>query len=221
MVRKRKEFESKGFDEESYNRYYRQNQSEYIRKKLRCVKSYHLGASYISIASVHKLNLDTVRSYMNAYLLGGFELLCSRIKRPKRSRLSKSQEAQFRDVILNASPEEVGLEGNIWTGELMCLYLKQRFNIEYKSGIYDLLERMNLSHQKAHSDYGNAEPDAQRRFQQDLVESLVMADSETAIVCFDEFSICEKPSSFYAWAEKNTRPKVKTNEKKEKDATDS
>ena len=89
MVRKRKEFESKGFDEESYNRYYRQNQSEYIRKKLRCVKSYHLGASYISIASVHKLNLDTVRSYMNAYLLGGFELLCSRIKRPKRSRLSK------------------------------------------------------------------------------------------------------------------------------------
>jgi transposase len=47
---------------------------------------------------------------------------------------------------LNQRPADVGLDGNIWTGELMRQYLKNTYDVVYKSGIYDLLERMGLSH---------------------------------------------------------------------------
>ena len=37
-----------------------------------------------------------------------------------------------------------------------------------------------------------------------------------SIVYFDEFSVAERPSTSYAWAEVNTRPKVKSNERNRK-----
>lgn len=32
------------------------------------------------------------------------------------------------------------------------------------------------------------------------------------MLCFDEFSVCKRPNTSYAWAEKNTRPQVKSQE---------
>ena len=31
---------------------------------------------------------------------------------------------------------------------------------------------------------------------------------------FDEFAVYDRPSLFYAWAEKNSRPQIKSNERK-------
>ncbi len=92
----------------------------------------------------------------------------------------------------------MGLCGNIWTGVLMCQYLKQVYNVVYKSGIYDLLERLNLSHQKAHADYANAKPSEQVAFIKDLQRTLIEADEKTAVIKFDEFSVCQKPE-FILW----------------------
>lgn len=97
----------------------------------------------------------------------------------------------------------------------MCEYLKKTYNVTYASGIYDLLDRLKLSHQKSHADYGNANPSEQRAFMEELKSTILAADGKTAIVKFDEFSVCQKPSSYYGWAEKNTRPTFVTDEKKE------
>ncbi|MBK8442380.1 MAG: winged helix-turn-helix domain-containing protein [Sphingobacteriales bacterium] len=99
----------------------------------------------------------------------------------------------------------------------MKAYLKATYGVVYKSGIYDLLERLNLSHQKAHFDYGNADKDKQKAFVTDLKEQLLVADDTTAVLMYDEFSISERPTSYYGWAEKNTRPLVVTNEKNVQD----
>lgn len=50
---------------------------------------------------------------------------------------------------------------------------------------------------------------------EDLKTTLINANEKTAVVKFDEFSVCKKPSSYYGWAEKNTRPKFVTDEKNE------
>ena len=165
-------------------------------------------------ASTVNIHPQSVRKYINIYISSGFEGLCQEVVRPQISLLSPKQSAEFKEVLLSKRPSEVGLQGNIWTGELMCQYLKQTYQVVYKSGIYDLLERLNLSHQKAHADYGNAKPSEQKTFIEDLKGTLLEADEKTAVVKFDEFSVCEKPSSYYGWAEKNTRPKVVTDEKK-------
>lgn len=209
----RDKFDQKGFDDSEYQRYFHQNQAEYIRRKLRCVRQYHEGNSFDQICSTLGLHHQSARKYVNTYLAGGFEQLCQPTVRQQPCLLSDEQAASFKEVLLNRRPEEVGMEGNLWTGQLMCQYLSQAYGVTYRSGIYDLLERLNLSHQKAHSDYGNVDPAQQAAFLNDLKETLLAADEKTAVVKSDEFSVCERPSSYYGWAEKNTRPRVVTDEK--------
>ena len=36
------------------------------------------------------------------------------------------------------------------------------------------------------------------------------------IVFFDEFAVYDRPSLFYSWAERNTRPQVKSDERKKR-----
>ena len=101
----------------------------------------------------------------------------------------------------------------------MRVYLHKVYSVAYRSGMYDLLKRLNLSHQKAHSDQGNADPIKQQAFLDTLKDTLLDADETHAVVAFDEFSVCEKPTSYYGWAERNTRPVHVTNEKKASDST--
>lgn len=220
MGYKRIKFDQKGFDEKAYKRFFHQKQAAYIRTKLRSIQLYHQGKEFEAIAETLNIHHQSVRKYINIYIASGFEGLCQEVVRPQGSLLSPEQSAKFKEILLSKRPCEVGFQGNIWTGELMCQYLKETYQVVYKSGIYDLLERLNLSHQKAHADYDNAKLSEQKAFIEDLKDTLLKADGKTAIVKFDEFSVCEKPSSYYGWAEKNTRPKVVTNEKKEDEPMD-
>ena len=214
METKRIEFKEKGFDEEEYKKYFHQNQAEYLRKRLRSVCLYHEGKKFEEIAVILSQSEQSVRKYVNTYIESGFKALCEPITRAHKSRLTPEQCKAFKEVLLTKRPNEVGLEGNIWTGNIMCTYLKNTYDVTYKKGIYDLLERLRLSHQRAHSDYDNANKEEQKAFIAELKEALLEADEQTAVIKFDEFSVQSKPSSYYGWAEKNTRPKVKTNEKK-------
>ncbi len=214
MGYKRIKFEQSGFDETEYNRRFHLNQAEYIRLRLGCVRLYQQGLDFEPVSAKLGLHPQTVRKHVNTFISGGFEQLCQQDVRPQESLLSDEQAACFKQVLLEKRPEQVGLQGNIWTGHLMRQYLLQTYGVSYKSGIYDLLERMNLTHQKAHSDYGNADPARQAAFLDDLKQTLLGADEKTAVVKYDEFSVCERPSSHYGWAEKNTRPRVVTDEKK-------
>ncbi len=213
MEKIRVKFEQTGFDDLQYQRYFHQNQAEYIRTKLRCVRMYAQGHRFEQISSTLGVHTQSARKYVNTYLAGGFEQLCQATVRPHESQLSPEQAADFKDILITKRPEEVGLEGNLWTGRIMCHYLNQTYGVVYKSGIYDLLERLNLSHQRSHADYGNADPSQQSAFLTDLKDTLLKADERTAVVKFDEFSVCERPTSYYGWAEKNTRPRVVTDEK--------
>lgn len=207
-------------DKKSYNKFYQKHKTESVRKRLRCVLSASEGHSYLSIAKSEKVHNQSVSKYVKLYASGGFKALCETVKRSRKSRLTDMEAQAFKVVLLSSRPFDHGLEGNIWTGEIMCSYLKKVYDVVYKKGIYDLLERLNLSHQKAHADYGNADAEAQKAFYQLLENKLLMANETTAVLKYDEFSICEKPTSYYGWAEKNTRPTYPTDEKKEDVAMD-
>jgi transposase len=66
--------------------------------------------------------------------------------------LTLAQQAAFKSTLLTSCPQDHGLEGRIWTGTTMKAYLYNTYQVAYTSGIYDLLERLNLSDQKAHAD---------------------------------------------------------------------
>ena len=208
-------FDLQIFDEVQWSQYFRANQQEYLRKRLRTVKLFAENNDAATIAKTLSLNKNTVYGFLKLYLKEGFEGLCRQAIRPKPTRLTTAQELSFKQTIVSKAPFECGLEGNLWTGELMRQFIRREFKVEFLSGIYDLLDRLNLSHQKAHSDYQNASKDEQVQFIEDFKQVLLASDEQNAALTFDEFSISSKPSNYYGWAERNTRPRVKTDEKNE------
>ena len=209
-------FAQRGFDIENWQRHMNRHPQEYIRRKLRTIQRYAQPLELPTICQQLGWCLTSARRYVATYVQQGFEGLCQAEKRPRQGQLNPHQERQFKHTLLTARPHDHHLEGNIWTGELMKAYLKATYTITYRGGIYDLLARLNLSHQKAHADYGNADPDKQQLFLNELKDILSVPDPAHAVLMFDAFSVSEKPTGYYGWAEKNTRPKVVTNQKKER-----
>jgi len=218
---KKIEFDKKGFDEAEWHKHFRLHQQEYLRKRLRAIFLFAQNNDVSTICQTLFLDKNSVYSFINTYLKEGLTGLCRQPVRPQKTRLTKEQELLFKQTVLTKAPFECGLTGNIWTGQLMRQFIKDAFQIEFSWGIYDLLKRLNLSHQKAHSDYQNADKQEQREFLEDFKQLLLASDEPNATLTFDEFSISSKPSNYYGWAEKNTRPKVKTDEKKENAPMDS
>ncbi len=218
---KKAEFDTKGLDEVQWNKYFRRYQQEYIRKRFRAIKLFAENNDVSTISKTLSLNKNSVYILLAAYLKEGFEGLCRLAVRPKPTLLSPEQELSFKQTIVSKAPFECALVGNIWNGRLMREFIKREFAVDYKSGIYDLLERLNLSHQKAHSDYQNASKDEQLQFLDRFKQVLLDSDEQNATLTFDEFSIQNKPTAFYGWAERNTRPRVKTDEKNERAPMDS
>lgn len=217
---KKTEFDKLGFDHAKWSKYFQRYQQEYIRKRLRAIKLFAENTDVATICQTLSLNKNTFYLFVNLYLKEGFEGLCRPAVRPKPTLLSKEQELSFKHTILTKAPFECALEGNIWNGTLMREFIKREFAVDYKSGIYDLLDRLHLSHQKAHADYQNADKNEQLQFLDRFKQILLASDEQNATLTFDEFSINSKPSSYYGWAEKNTRPRVKTDEKNEPAPTD-
>lgn len=210
----RKQIQALGFDEVEWQHYYHRRQQSYIRLKLQSIKLYWEGQSVEAIAQALHLSSKSIRLYLRQYLQSGLAGLAQPTQRPQPSSLSVEQQAAFKRTLLTSCPQDHGLEGRIWTGHQMKQYLKNTYQVDYKSGIYDLLERLNLSHQKAHADYANADVGQQQAFLAEFTHTLLAADEKTAVVAFDEFSVSEKPTAAYGWAEKNTRPTFKTDQKK-------
>jgi len=108
-----------GLDEASFKRYWHNHQKEYTRKHLRSVLLYYQGVSCPAIGGKLGIKGQTVGKYVETYLSGGLKALYAKVKRPRQGALSVEQEPVFKQTLLSRRPFEVGLRGNIWTGELM------------------------------------------------------------------------------------------------------
>jgi transposase len=219
MTHTRKLFLARGFDNDEYKRVHHRCQAEYLRTRLRCVKTFAEGHDVDVLPAMVGKSITTCRKYVQLYIKGGFASLMQADTRKQPRFLSDVQEQEFKTLLLTTRPCDHGIEGNIWTAERMKTFISARYGVTYKSGIYDLLERLGLSHQRAHADYGNASPEAQYAYLQELRHVLSAADETHRVVSFDEFSIGAIPTPYYGWAVKNTRPVVKTDEKKESEPT--
>jgi transposase len=66
-------------------------------------------------------------------------------------------------MILTQRPTDYGRERQMWTGAILSEVIAQRFEVQLKdSRIYELLDELGLSYQRAHRDYANANSQAQK-----------------------------------------------------------
>jgi transposase len=157
---------AQGIDQPEWQRYYNQHQQTYKRSKLKAVELAvkHTG-SFRSLARALGCSKTSLATWLDCYLTQGLKGLVAAIRHQKPERLNPEQQQQLQAWLLGKQPADFGLEGFIWTAKLIATLVKQEFGVTYQpSGIYKLLHRMGLSHQRAHRDYGNADKQAQEQF---------------------------------------------------------
>ena len=82
------------------------------------------------------------------------------IKDQVRERLNPLQQQETKEMVLNDRPTKYGREREIRNGKIRAFVIKQRWGVDLKtSRIYEILDNLNRSHQKAHRDYENASPE--------------------------------------------------------------
>ena len=175
-----KALKNQAFDADKWQKLYYRHQQQYIRHRLKAIKLLYQDNSRIEVCEQVGCSYDTLTSWLRNYLQGGLEALVRPIRHQKSSRLSKEQQQQLKEMILTQRPTDYGIERQMWTGAIISEVIAQSFKVELKdSRIYQLLQELGLSYQRAHRDYANANPKAQKEWVETIKKTpttrLVMA----------------------------------------------
>ena len=152
-------------DLEQWQKLYYQNQQSYLRARLLAIKFLAEGKTRTEVSELVNCTYKTLTSWIDKYLEGGLEKITEPIKHQVQERLSPVQKQEFKQMLLEETPIDYGIERNLWTAKIMIQVIDQKWNVKLKdSRIYEIIQELNLSYQKAHRDYANADKDKQKQF---------------------------------------------------------
>jgi transposase len=215
MTNRNKKLRQISPDWDLWQKLYYRHQQAYIRQRLLAIKYLWLGKSRPEVTQLLGCNYVTLTQWIDKFLSGGLHKLTEPITHLVPSRLNPEQQLELKGMLLEQKPTDYGIDRYIWTGKIISQVIQQKWGVELKSSrIYEILDELNLSHQKAHRDYANADSVLQKQFVDTLKKKLESRQPKEKIVFFDEFAVYDRPSLFYAWAEKNSRPQVLSNERR-------
>ena len=201
---------------------FKKQQKAYIRTRLKAIKLLWQGKSRQEV--VEKLDIDRTSLLNWLHILleqgveAGLKLLAQPKKVEKSGKLVAEQQVSLIDILENKKPGDYGYHQNIFTGKILVELVEKEWQISLSDQtIYNMLERQGFSYQRGHRDYVNADPLQQQAYGLELKNALQTRAEQERLVFFDEFSVTNRPTTFYGWARVNTRFKVASNEKKKRE----
>ena len=170
------------------------------------------GTIYSVIAATLKVSEESIRLWVNAFLLGGIEGL--KINRPsgRPPKLTKTQRKQL-EKLITEGPSRAGFPGECWRSPMIQWLIYERFGVQYSVNyISQLLKNMGFSYQKAKFVADHKDPEKRKQWLQNTwPEILKLAKEKDAFILFgDEASFPQWGSLTYTWAKKGQQPVVKT-----------
>jgi transposase len=201
---------------------YIQLQQAYARGYLRLIKRIH-ALLYIAddtpvadVASILGLGGQTIRDYIQSFILRGIASLVYKRPSGRPPKLTKTQRSELAEQI-KAGPQAAGYESGCWSALMIQDLIQRRFGVDYHPHyICTLLDNMGFSFQKARfvSDHLN-EAARIHWMSQTWPKILKMAHKLKVLILFgDEASFAQWGSLSYTWAPKGQQPTVKTSGKR-------
>jgi transposase len=201
---------------------FKKQQKEYIRQRLKAIKWLWQGKSRQEVADKLGIDRTSLLNWLHVLIEHGVEaglkLLAQAKKVKKSGKLSGDQQAELIDILEQHKPSDYGYEQNIFTGKILVEVVEKEWQLKLSDQtIYNLLDRHGFSYQRGHRDYDNADPRQQRVYGLELQTAFQNKGADERIVFFDEFSVSNRPTTFYGWARVNTKFTVPSNEKKKRE----
>ena len=202
-------------DREQWQKLYYRHKQPRLRRRLTALKALWDGHTMIEVCWTQHIRRKTLEHWVDMYLHGGFKTLLAKERRRVPQALSSTQRRVLRYILLHKTPAEYGLDSYQWTARLAQELIQQKWKISLsQSRLYQLFHQFGISHQRAHRDYGPPQPAKQAAFVEEVKKQIMECPPDGALVAMDEFALRSVPDTHYAWAEKNTAPKVPSDERK-------
>jgi transposase len=185
-----------------------------LAKRIEAILYVAAGDSLELVSGRLRLCTQSVRNYVNAFLLQGWDSLTYRSSPGRPAKLTKTQKKELGRLV-TAGPEAVGYECGCWTTGLIQDLIWQRFGVEYSVYyVAELLKHLGFSYQKGRfvSDHlPDVTPMQEEWVQHKWPEIMRLAKRKKAWVLFgDEVSFAQWGSLGYTWAPRGVQPVVKT-----------
>ena len=165
MRNRTQKLKNQQLDLEQWQKLYYQYQQSYLRKRLLAIKYLAEGKTRTEVSQSLNCTYKTLTSWIKKYLEGGLEKLTESIKHQVPQRLSPSQKQDLKQMLLEQTPINYGIDRNLWTAKIISQIVEQRWKVQLKdSRIYEILQELNLSYQRGHRDYANADKNKQKQF---------------------------------------------------------
>jgi transposase len=144
----------------------KREQGRRMFERYQTIKLYLQGTCYNQIATAIGRPESTVKAYIRIYRKQGLDGLIMRFSTGAPERLTKEQQAQLKQVIIQSLPHEIGFTAKFnWTLELIGAYIKREFEQEYSiRGISKIMHRLNLSYTKPTYTLAAADEEKQKEF---------------------------------------------------------
>lgn len=141
------------------------HQQSYLRARLLAIKFLAEGKTRTEVTQLVNCTYKTLTSWIDKYLEGGLKKLTEPIKHQVPQRLTPVQKQQFKQMLLQQTPVDYGIDRNLWTAKIMIQVIEQKWKVKLKdSRIYEIIQELNLSDQRGHRDYANADKTKQKQF---------------------------------------------------------
>lgn len=158
-------FNSKPQDKESWKKLHKKYQQKYLRRRLQAIDLLWSGKGRVEVSKLISCKYETLTKWIDIYNEEGLTGLIKPIKREQSQRLSGAAKADLKEIILNQTPSDYGFDRYIWTGELIGQLIEEQWQVSFKkTRIYEILDEMNLSYQRSHRDYENADKVKQKAY---------------------------------------------------------
>tara|TARA_Y100000310_G_scaffold335936_1_gene419204 strand:- start:39 stop:1097 length:1059 start_codon:yes stop_codon:yes gene_type:complete len=182
-----------------------------IKIKLQALHHLQQGKKLCEVAKIVLADERTVRSWLRSFVEFDYEGLIEREGRGRKPRLPPEEEENFKDEIDRLHEDKNG--GRIIAEDIQKL-LSEKFDCNYStSGVYTLLDRLNVVWISGRSKHPKHSEEAVEQFKELFPDELKKIQDEhpdTVIEVWwqDESRIGQQGSLSRVWAAKGTRPRV-------------
>ncbi len=171
-----------------------------------------LGQSYDNVAQMVGVTAETIRLWINDYLVGGIKSIRLSGSPGRPPKLTKGRKKQLKAMI-KGGPEALGYTSGCWNSAMVQDLVHRTFGVLYSAAyIAQLLRNLGMSYQKAA--FASAHHDPKKRAEWLKVtwpKILKLSKKLGSYLLFgDEASFPQWGSLSYTWSPRGQQPLVKT-----------
>lgn len=160
----------KGYSPEEIKAPIKKDERYTIGLRLYAVYQVALGQPSRKLEELYQTSFKQITNWAHRFEQKGVEGLRDKPGRgARRPSLSAEQLGALSGLLLNESPVGHGYKTETWTGPILIDWVSKSFRIEFKKAqIYNLINRLGFSYQKAKGFYPEADQKAQGDFKDSL-----------------------------------------------------